>query len=767
MATVTVDIPGIGEVEAKNAASEATLREILKNLGGRSPVGSPAGQAGGVGRGADKAAGNLDNFSKATDGATTSVSTFSKKLSNFAGGILNLLTSAVSATVGSVVNLGAEIIKGGNTLTDFAQHIPIPGLQAFSGLIDNQISLFRDLSSTGASFGNNMFEIVRVAGQAAIPIEQFSELIQKSGDGLRLFGPTVESGARQFATLAKQLRQGESGKRLMAMGFTTQELNENMIAFNEMMHVSGRTSRMTNQQLIDGTAKYSLELDRIAKLSGKSRKQLEEEMKAKNLDIRRQMAINRLGPEFALALEDAATASPKLEAALLDMADGVANDPLTRMLMANSDTFRNEAQNIQNMTADERRNFFAQVKNDGMKFANQLGEAGVQASMAGGTAAGEFVTMVGELGKVKETIEGTNSSVKAEQEARDEATAQVSQFAEAAATATGLIQQQLLNSEIFQKLKTDITNFLPSIEEARSLANAAAPYIDQALDALSGVYDYLKGDGLKFLKESVTGIWDWMTGDGLKMAKDAYEYFKKDMLPKITQFVEKLEPLIENIIAFTGRFLQDPGAVFTNEILPEVLKWGGLVAAGIGATIIAIVKGPAILAALSTLLVTIITGPFGVAFLVGTAVIAALTTAVAAFGVEGIKDFVMKGWDKFTQGIKDVWSGIMDFFTGIINFDLGSFFSNLVPDSVKNSALNPMNWFGSSKTQAKAPTSVQVAEAESEVEKVKPITDKINETADSVVTDGTIALNTLMMEQNDLMRKQNKLLAKLDGNMLG
>jgi len=767
MATVTVDIPGIGEVEAKNAASEATLREILKNLGGRSPVGSPAGQAGGGVRGADKAAGNLDNFSKATDGATTSVSTFSKKLSNFAGGILNLLTSAVSATVGSVVNLGAEILKGGNTLTDFAQHLPIPGLQAFSGLLDNQISLFRDLSSTGASFGNNMFEIVRVAGQAAIPIEQFSELIQKSGDGLRLFGPSVESGARQFATLAKQLRQGESGKRLMAMGFTTQELNENMIAFNEMMHVSGRTSRMTNQQLIDGTAKYSLELDRIAKLSGKSRKQLEEEMKAKNLDIRRQMAINRLGPEFALALEDAATASPKLEAALLDMADGVANDPLTRMLMANSDTFRNEAQNIQNMTAEERRNFFAQVKNDGMKFANQLGEAGVQASMAGGTAAGEFVTMVGELGKVKETIEGTNSSVKAEQEARDAATAQVSQFAEAAATATGLIQQQVLNSEIFQKLKTDITNFLPSIEEARSLANAAAPYIDQALDALSGVYDYLKGDGLKFLKESVEGIWGWMTGDGLKMAMDAYKYFKTDMLPKITEFVEKLGPLIDNIVAFTGRFLQDPGAVFTDEILPEVLKWGGLVAAGIGATIIAIVKGPAIVAALSALLVGIITGPFGVAFLVGTAVIAALTTAVAAFGVEGIKDFVMKGWDKFTQGIKDVWSGIMDFFTGIINFDLGSFFSNLVPDSVKNSALNPMNWFGSSKTQAKAPTSVQVAEAESEVEKVKPITDKISETADSVVNDGTIALNTLMMEQNDLMRKQNKLLAKLDGNMLG
>ena len=40
------------------------------------------------------------------------------------------------------------------------------------------------------------------------------------------------------------------------------------------------------------------------------------------------------------------------------MADGVANDPSTRMLMANSETFRNEAQNIPNMTEDERVEIF-------------------------------------------------------------------------------------------------------------------------------------------------------------------------------------------------------------------------------------------------------------------------------------------------------------------------------------------------------------------------------------------------------------------------
>ena len=84
---------------------------------------------------------------------------------------------------------------------------------------------------------------------------------------------------------------------------------------------------MTTQQLIDGTAKYSLELDRIAQPTGKSRKQLEEEMKAKIPTLEDKWLLNRLGPEFALALEDAASLVPiKLEAALLDMADGVAND---------------------------------------------------------------------------------------------------------------------------------------------------------------------------------------------------------------------------------------------------------------------------------------------------------------------------------------------------------------------------------------------------------------------------------------------------------
>ena len=40
---VKIDIPGIGEVTAENAASERTLRDILKAVGGKTPTGQQGG----------------------------------------------------------------------------------------------------------------------------------------------------------------------------------------------------------------------------------------------------------------------------------------------------------------------------------------------------------------------------------------------------------------------------------------------------------------------------------------------------------------------------------------------------------------------------------------------------------------------------------------------------------------------------------------------------------------------------------------------------
>ena len=47
---VTIDIPGVGNVEAKNAASEATLRELLKAMQGvEKKIAGKKGSGGGGG----------------------------------------------------------------------------------------------------------------------------------------------------------------------------------------------------------------------------------------------------------------------------------------------------------------------------------------------------------------------------------------------------------------------------------------------------------------------------------------------------------------------------------------------------------------------------------------------------------------------------------------------------------------------------------------------------------------------------------------------
>ena len=460
---VKIDIPGVGEVTAENAASERTLREILKALGGKTPTGQTgSGGGGGASKEASKAS---KEFAKNTKDASEEVESFGGRLASITGGVLNSLIAGLGAVVGAIPGLATELAFGGQQLSDFTKHLPIPGLTMLSGLLDGQVNSFRQLTQTGASFGNSMFEITRIAGEAAIPQQQFIELVSQQGESLRIFGNTVGDGAKRFASLSKELRQSPLGTRLREIGFTSEELNENFINYSELMQTSGRRQFMTDKQLIEGSLKYSTELDKISKLTGKSRKQMEEEMKQKNLDIRRQMAINKYGEEFGLRLQQISATSPKLEAAILDMADGVANDPLTKQLMANNATFRDQAKNVQNMTAEQANNFMKNVRDDGVKFANTLGDAGVQASIAAGSSVGAYNELTGELGRVQKTVTGATT---AEQDKRDKITAKMGTFAETVATIQGNIQAAIVDSGIFQDLSDKIADFLPTTEEAKT-----------------------------------------------------------------------------------------------------------------------------------------------------------------------------------------------------------------------------------------------------------------------------------------------------------
>ena len=713
MAEVKIDIPGIGEVTAQNAASEQTLRELLKVMS------TP-----GTGGTSQKTVDTQKKYNEAKEEGTSALGGFTSAVASASSTLANTFMSAVTAVIGASVGLAQELIAGGNELTDFTKYIPIPGMTALSSILDNQVEQFRTLSQTGASFSNNMFEMSVVAGRAAIPQRDFIELLTTQSSALRLFGDTVGSGARSFAGLSKEFRQSSAGKDLMRIGFTTQELNENLVSYNEMMVVTGRRERMSQQELLEGTAKYSKELDGISKLTGKSRKQLEEEMKAKNLDIRRQMAIAEQGQEFGLRLQQASEASPKLEAALLDMADGVANDPLTQQLMANNETFRQSARDIRNMSQEEMNNFIVGVRDDGRKFTKTLDQAGVQAAISAGAPVGELALLTGELGRTRKT---SMKSVGDEQSARDANTEAMTLLAETINDLRGTLQADLIESNLFQDVVSGFLSLIPSIDDAREMYDYASNWFQSnILPTLNETWEWLQTDGYQLMKDSFNKIKDWV-GPYLNELKGAWDegglkglwdYFIKDAKAWVTEW------------------------------------WNGL-------------SSEDVIAGIAAAFTAIILGPVG---LIGGAIVGGI---VATFGWENIKKFFEDALEKLDlkEEAEAAWTYVKDWFKGLfgdlINFDitvpdftqylpkwLGGEGKSLFGDEPASSSPSPDS---AVDTTTSAPDTTSA---------ITPTQNNTEATATTSATNGLNQLNTNMLTLIDLTKKNTAAIKSLNGNLM-
>lgn len=649
MADVKIEIPGIGEVIAKNVASESTLRDLLKTMKSDGPGGA---QSPGM------SPNLMKDFGKNTKEASEELGIFGTALKGV-GGIINGLGSVLGGMVGVATNLSHELLLGGSQLSDFTRHLPIGPLQGVITAVEGQIDSFRNLSDTGATFGNNMFELQRIAGQAAIPIGDMTELLKTNGLAMRTFGGTVGSGARSFAGLAKEFRQSTVGRDLMSMGFTTQDLNENLLSYSEIMQQTGNRSRMSNSQLLAGTAAYTKQLDAVAKLTGKSRKALEEEMRQKNSDIRIQMAQRDMTAEaatqFTANLARAGVHSQAFEQALLDMSDGLENEEVTAQLGNMSETFRRDAGKISQMSADEYTAFVTQVRKEGMAYADVMGKEAVQQTINSGSALGEAFKTIGELGKV---ADGTPGKVEAEQQARDKATTAMTTLAESINEIRGAIVDDLLGSQIFKDLSDGLGDMIPSLETVKETYNKLKALFDTHVQpSIDEFVKYLKGDGMKDLSALIANLQD----------------LSETYLPKIKDFFSRL--------------LDDPGTTFKEEILPALKD--GLVATlkGLFNTEFGLTLAGLLIAKFATNM-----NPFG---LVANLLIAGV---ISFIGWDNIKSFFVTAFESitdlsFSEMVDGAWTYIKDWFgnlwTGLkdLVFDVGGM--------VTSAWTTIKDWFGS------------------------------------------------------------------------
>ena len=280
---VTIDIPGIGNVEAKNAASETTLREILKAMQGveRNTKKMAGTGSGGGGGGNDDAPDDKP--------AATFNSTLTAAIKPFRAAIGSV--DAFGDAMAGLTNIIGNFANVGDSIERAAQQIPIFG--GMLGTVAAAAVKVNDsllaASKSGAGFGGSITQFANAASAAGMTLDQFGSLIARNGEGMLGFGSTTEDGAKRFSQVSKALRT-TSGD-LYALGFSTEEINQGLASYGSLLRTQGLQGKQSNEQMVNGAKTYLKELDAMAKITGEERSAKESQMKALAMDAQFQASM--------------------------------------------------------------------------------------------------------------------------------------------------------------------------------------------------------------------------------------------------------------------------------------------------------------------------------------------------------------------------------------------------------------------------------------------------------------------------------------------
>lgn len=744
---VSADIPGIGKVQIDNAASEATLQKLLKAMskgggGGAASGGGGAGAAGGMSGALQKASKTTGKFSDEIANTTSAVSDFGRGMSSVTG----MVTKGFGMVTNTAMGLATEFLGTSVKMSDFTAHLPIVGgaLSSIIGIAEDGVETFRSLSEVGASFGNNIVEMNLAASEAGMSMEMFANFVGQNSQNMMLLGSTTTEGAKSFGRLIKSLPREE----MMGMGFTMEALAEHTAGYMEQQAMQGRLTGMSQAQLRAGSEQYLMQVDRLAKVTGKSRKEAEALLKKQAAEANVMVMASRLSGDALTNFQDniafVDSELPGFSGAIKDMADGVAQTPLAQKLAATIPGFADLQKQMGDGAissedyAKKMAAFGPQIKEfitsmDPAMVQSLMGKEGFEGLMSG---AAEYNKMSTKYNKAD------FEKMAAEQKERDKTTKAIAGFELAMTEMRTKIKTTILDSGLFDMFMEGIGTFT---DWFTSTGKDGVSQLDKFLD---GILKY--GEEMaKFLKDT----WKAAGGDLGKFFSTVWE---KKFQPMIQKGFEKVGEIFG---AWFGDFFKKHIGTLIVGVLGGL---AGLLISGFVTSLLPAVFG-------------IILGPIIAPFL---AIGAAL---LAIFGFQTIK-----GW------IEPIWNVLSGMF-GWIGDTVGWIY-----DKIKK--LNPFSWFGGDDEEDEAdkkkkeitklqqgdglpgtPTTVTagvmpdyevptVTTPEVDTSKIvadSGVTSSVDTSSPSVNTDASmIAMLTLLEDQNKIMRQVLGATRNLQGNLL-
>jgi len=229
------------------------------------------------------------------------------------GDVARYASSALGDAAKASLGLAGNLLSGSSKLSDYSEALAVntPLLKEFSTVVKGLVKFaeqnledYEGLASMGASFDADTTRMRTAATKMGLTMEQMTEMVANNREGLAAFGGTVNQSMTDLINFNNQILTSDTGTYLRRLGMNFQDVNDTLIAYQEIMEAGGRGNSLTELQRQQAVEEFATGIDELVKLTGKNRKEIMEEMKERRRSGEMQAFLNTLGPEQAAAVQE-------------------------------------------------------------------------------------------------------------------------------------------------------------------------------------------------------------------------------------------------------------------------------------------------------------------------------------------------------------------------------------------------------------------------------------------------------------------------------
>lgn len=158
------------------------------------------------------------------------------------------------------------------------------GLAKAFGVFESRFQTLARMSDYGAAFSFNIREMDQAALNARMTLGQLSGIVKENSENLAMFGVGVEGGLTAFTKVITNMQNAgaEFGNTLeidaRRLGYSFEALNETALNYSQIQAYSRNRERVDENARNQSMAEYLETVDELAKLTGKRRDEISDEM---------------------------------------------------------------------------------------------------------------------------------------------------------------------------------------------------------------------------------------------------------------------------------------------------------------------------------------------------------------------------------------------------------------------------------------------------------------------------------------------------------